>query len=188
MGIGEEACQVQVGSTTGAVVTSQKEAALLRGQAFTQSQVFTFSAGQVKDFIISPQSYVPGPTQLEGRIFFEIPIMSAIDGPVLVEFYDSPVITTQGTSLALPLFNRDSQSSISAQLIITQDPVLSSTGDPLSQLLIASSVTRFSTSSASVGASPLAYGLNNNADLLFRITNDGGNDNQVSIRHYWYEI
>lgn len=188
MGIGDPTKQPQAGLLAGLITTTQKEAFFIQGQAFTQSEVHTLSSNQVKDFIISPKNYTPDAEQIYGRIFLEIPIMTSTDGPILLEFFKLPVITTPGAVLAMPLFNRDTNSPRTAQLELTQDPIMSSPGVPVSQLLLPSSAAGHNTSPASVGPSPLPYGLKNDEDTLLRITNDGGNGNQVEIRWYWYEI
>jgi hypothetical protein len=188
MGIGDVAKQAQAGLIAGQITTTQKEAFFIEGKAFTQSEIHTLGAGEVKNFIISPKNYAPDAEQIYNRIFLEIPTMTSTDGPLRLEFFNSPVITTPGASLTMPSFNRDSANLRTAQLELTQDPILSSPGDPVSQLLLPTSAAGVNISSAAVGPSPLPYGLKNDEDTLFRVTNQGGAGNQVEIRLYWYEI
>lgn len=170
----------------GLITTSQRETALLKGQAFTQSQVFTLSAGLILNFLIDPTGYVPEEDQIYGEIVFEVPSFSATGGPILIEFFTNPIFTLPGALVTPPPFNRDAGNPRTPQLSLTQAPTLTSPGTLLSQILLPATSTGVVGTPSSVSeALPFIFGEH---ALLMRTTNENGAGVRFNIRHNWYEV
>lgn len=171
----------------GVLTTSQREHYLLRGMAFTQSTVYTFGSAEVNNFIIDPTGYTPDSEQKYGLIYYDIPAMAATGGPLLIEYFSAPAYSDIGTVTVPAVFNRNSLSPRTAQMIITEGATITDPGDAISQLLLPATSVGVNGAPAAIGEA-LPFVVGSAVKFLMRVTNENGAGVRMQIRQNWFEI
>lgn len=103
------------------------------------------------------------------------------DAPILVELFEAPTVTANGTPLSSIAVNR--MSTETAQTLTFGAPTISSNGTLIFASIIAGS--RQIGGSGSVGG---AFHLKPNTSYLFKITNQSGVSSTVSANLVWEEV
>ena len=182
---------VQKSFIPGAIIMPQEQHYFLKEQAFTQSKQYSFAAAEIKWFYFDPTNYVPGVTQILGRIIAEVPSFFAAAGPLEVKFYSNP---TLGAAVASPLvpgpFNRVGGSALAAQLELSdlnQAPDDFGVG-PYSEILVPANATGAGQQVGFSVAEALPFALDLTGTILMTVKNLDGADTLVGIRNTWFEI
>lgn len=178
------------GPIPGNVTLIQDEFYLIKEQAFTQSQRFTFDSDETMWFLVDASAYVPGPTQELNKVIARVPRFFTEAGPIHIDFYRAPTLgTAVATPLTVPPFNRVAGSAISAQLVISSlDKAPDSLGTLFSQLLVPGSGVGVGNQIGGELTETLPLIFDIPTPVLIAVTNTDGAGVGVVVRHDWFEI
>jgi len=176
--IGNNPFRKTIGLLGAHLTSSIQENLFVAGKAFFFEDYFTFSADEIKIFVIDPTSF-------DGdNLVFEPFSFTASSGPVRVDFYCNSVANSDGTLLTAVNRRCDGDPPLT---VLRLNPTGVTLGDRFAGDLVPATGQNpsRSTGAASIGALPLE--LNPEKKYIAQVTNDNGADTLVEIKMSWFE-
>lgn len=146
-----------------------------KGYAFDVSGVGTISAGQ-SVYFLGKTGNIP--------VHFHGIKVDASQGPLSIEFYEAPTISSNGTLKATP--NRSRASVRTSKMLVYTNPTVTSAGT----LLTTSSILQVGGGAHESGGTAGINGewvLNTNTDYLIKLTNNASSTTSFSAAFFYYE-
>lgn len=165
------------------IIGNLQDELFIRGLTFTYDGRFTFSADEVKRFVIDPTACTCA------QITFLPLVYSATQGPVTADIYTGTDADDDGTVLT-PVNRRETYQEINPTgLVLRLNPTVNDIGVklPLSGLVPATG-TSPGNASGSESAQSSPFEIAGSVKKTLEVTNHGGNDALVFIGATWQEI
>jgi len=144
------------------------------GKTFHFGTNFTMNSGDIVYFM--------GCTQDKSVHFREF-LLNADANPIVIQFFEAPTITNNGSSLPLG-HNRNRQSSNNSTLLLFNNPTVTNEGTQLFIKAIQGTQQKVSGETSA----PVEWILDNNTCYNFKIHNQNGNGVSLYANFFWYEI
>lgn len=160
------------------LTTTVQEWLFVQGKSMSFEDYFTFSADEVKTFVVDPTSFTGV------NLTFNPISLSATSGPVRVDFYAGTTADEDGTLLGAS--NR--RSGFPAPVTkIRLNPSNISLGTRFAGDLVPATGTAPANSNGSGNQPSLPFEPSKTTKSAFTITNDNGADTIIQIKLTWFE-